>query len=37
MQRYIAMGARLILGGNDFSLMMDAARGQATAVRDMLA
>ena len=37
MQRYIAMGARLILAGNDFSLMMDAARGQATAVRDMLA
>ena len=36
MGKYIDMGARLILLGNDFSFMMTSARAQAAAVRAML-
>lgn len=34
-QRYISMGARLILSGNDFAFLMAGARAQASAVRAM--
>lgn len=36
MQRYISMGARLILSGNDFGFLMAGARSAASAVRSML-
>ncbi len=36
MKKYVAMGARLVLAGNDLSLMMAAGRQQAAAVRAML-
>jgi 2-keto-3-deoxy-L-rhamnonate aldolase RhmA len=36
MQRYIAMGARLILSGNDLGFLMSGARAQAAAVRSLL-
>jgi 2-keto-3-deoxy-L-rhamnonate aldolase RhmA len=36
MKKYIDIGARLVLSGNDFSFMMAAARAQATAVRELL-
>jgi 2-keto-3-deoxy-L-rhamnonate aldolase RhmA len=35
MQRYLAMGFRLVLTGSDLSLMMAAARERAAAVRAM--
>ena len=35
MQRYISMGARLILAGSDFGFLMAGARAQASAVRAM--
>ncbi len=35
MQRYIAMGFRLVLAGSDLSFMLAAARERATAVRAM--
>ena len=35
MQRYISIGARLILSGSDFSFLMAGARAQASAVRAM--
>jgi 2-keto-3-deoxy-L-rhamnonate aldolase RhmA len=34
MKKYIAMGARLILAGNDLPLMMDAAKARVTALRE---
>jgi 2-keto-3-deoxy-L-rhamnonate aldolase RhmA len=34
MQRYIDLGARMILSGNDMTLMMAAARNQASALRE---
>ena len=33
MARYIDIGARLILSGNDFAFMMNGAREQARRVR----
>jgi 2-keto-3-deoxy-L-rhamnonate aldolase RhmA len=36
MQRYIEIGARLILGGNDLPLLMAAATERAKALREML-
>jgi 2-keto-3-deoxy-L-rhamnonate aldolase RhmA len=36
MKKYIDIGARLILAGNDFSFLMAGARSQATAVRALL-
>jgi len=36
MKKYIDIGARLILSGNDFSFMMAGARNQAAAVRALL-
>ena len=35
MARYIAMGFRLVLAGNDLSLLLAAARERAAAVRAM--
>ena len=37
MQTYITMGARLILAGNDISLLLESARQQADRVHSMLA
>ncbi len=37
MQRYIDIGARLILSGSDYAFQMAGARSQASAVRGMLA
>lgn len=37
MQRYIDIGARLILSGSDYAFLMAGARSQASAVRGMLA
>jgi 2-keto-3-deoxy-L-rhamnonate aldolase RhmA len=36
MQRYIALGARLVLAGSDLSFMLAAARERAAAVRRMI-
>jgi len=36
MQRYIAMGARFILSGNDLAFLMAGARDRASSVRAML-
>jgi 2-keto-3-deoxy-L-rhamnonate aldolase RhmA len=36
MKKYIDIGARLVLAGNDFSFMMAAAKAQAAAVRELL-
>ena len=36
MEKYIEMGARLILAGNDIAFLMDSARRQANTVRQML-
>ena len=36
MARYVEMGARLILAGNDHAFLMTAARAQAQAVRELL-
>ena len=36
MKRYIDIGARFILSGNDFSFMMNGAKAQAATVRGML-
>ena len=36
MKRYIDIGARLVLSGNDFSFMMSGAMDQATKVRQLL-
>ena len=36
MQKYIAMGARLILGGNDLSLLMAAGRERVAVLRSTL-
>ncbi|WP_425403842.1 HpcH/HpaI aldolase family protein [Hwanghaeella sp.] len=36
MQRYISMGARFILSGNDLSFLMAGAKERASAVRSML-
>jgi 2-keto-3-deoxy-L-rhamnonate aldolase RhmA len=35
MQRYVSMGARLILSGSDLAFLMAGARAQASAVRAM--
>ena len=35
MKDYVAMGARLILAGNDFPFLMKAAKEQADIVRGM--
>ena len=36
MQKYIGIGARFILSGNDLSFMMSGAKAQASSVRSML-
>ena len=36
MAKYIEMGTQLILAGNDISFLMESARRQASAVREML-
>jgi 2-keto-3-deoxy-L-rhamnonate aldolase RhmA len=36
MRRYIGLGMRLVLAGSDFVFMMNGAKAQAAAVRDML-
>ena len=36
MEKYVEMGARLILAGNDIAFLMDSARRQANTVREML-
>jgi 2-keto-3-deoxy-L-rhamnonate aldolase RhmA len=35
MQRYLAMGFRLVLAGSDLTFMLAAAKERATAVRAM--
>jgi 2-keto-3-deoxy-L-rhamnonate aldolase RhmA len=36
MKKYVAIGARLILAGNDITFLMQSARRQAATVREML-